>query len=210
MGDITSSYSPFSDDEMMAIEQYVNNGKPGLINIKDEHITKWFDLYMSGKTYKEISKLEGVPVDEILYISKEFDWHGKKMVHFGDLIEGMTGKLTQIKLETTNTLNTTISAMNKYFGNKFNSYLQTNDNAVMEDIDTKLLVQYYKAVDTLSKLTAPVKTLDNDSPATPPVNINLNGETTIQSDGQDIKITKENAGDVLKMLAGAKKVREKT
>ena len=210
MGDIIERNSPFTEEEQVIIRDYKSNGKPGIARIKDDDIAQLFDLYMSGKTYKEIAKLSSITLCIVLYLSEQFDWHGKKMTHFNDLIAGMTDKLTQIKLETTNTLNTTISAMNKYFGDSFNKYLQTGNKEVMEGVDTKLLVQYYKAVDTLSKLTAPVK-IDSgsDSHPNPAVNINLNGNTTVQTpNNETIEITKENAGDVLKMMSAAKKEKE--
>ncbi len=214
MGDIEKALiTDFSEEDLKDLQIYISNGKPTSSKIKDDDVIRWFGLYMSGKSYSEIAKLEGTHRNVVMYFSSQLNWCDKKMDHFTDLISNETKKLTQVKLETTNTLNTTISAMNRYFGEKFNKYLQTGDKAVMEAVDTKLLVQYYKAVDTLSKLTAPVKMSDsggmNTNP-TPGVNINLNGETTIQSpDGQIVEITQKNAGEVLKSLAGAKKIREK-
>ncbi len=214
MGDLENTLiTDLSEEDSKDLQMYISNGKPGSSKIRDDDVIRWFGLYMSGKSYSEIAKLEGIHRNVVMYFSSQLNWCDKKMDHFTDLISNETKKLTQVKLETTNTLNTTISAMNKYFGEKFNKYLQTGDKAVMEEVDTKLLVQYYKAVDTLSKLTAPVKMSDSGSinpNPTPGININLNGETTIQSpDGQIVEITPKNSGEVLKSMAEAKKIREK-
>jgi len=208
---MTNNIISFSTEEADIVKSYLKNGKPGFLKMTDDKISKLFSLYMSGKTHKEISKLEKVKLDIVLYISYDFDWYGKKMKHFEDLMSGMTDKLTQVHLETTNTLNTTISAMNRYFGSTFNSYLQTEDGEVMKSVDTKLLVQYYKAVDTLSKLTSPVKISEqrlqqvqqHQQPLKEP-------KKAEKVEVKDIKLTDENAGDILKMLAGAKKSEEKS
>lgn len=216
MANLEKYSEDLTTQEIASLDDYIKNGAPGLTKVKDKDILKWFDLYMSGKTYAEIAKIGKVDQNLVCYFSSKLNWHSQKLDHFKDLIANMTQKLTQVRLETQNALNTTVTAMNKYFEDRFNQYLKTGNKEFIETVDTKILVQYYKGVDTLVKLTTPVKSA---AASTAPSSVsNLSEDEGGESETievtpkvltEEIVINKKNAGDILKKLAGIKKSKTK-
>jgi len=107
---------------------------------------------MYGKTYSEISKITNTKKNVILYVSDKGNWHDKRMVYYNDLSDNMLQKCNESKIETLNTVTTMVSALNKYFGTKYDKLLKTKDESIIEGLDTKLLGQYYKATEAVDKI----------------------------------------------------------
>lgn len=197
-----------TEEEIGQLTLYVKNGLPGIQRVQESDIFQWFELYMAGKTYDEIARATGAQKDKVLYISHKQEWHDKRMQHYNDLLNNITGKLTHTKLGSINTMATIIAALNKFYGNKFNKYLKNNDESIIENLDTKLLTQYYKSMDTIEKLASDGRSKNPNSPdngGNPLIHMNIGNATIQQNEGEPLEITEENAGDILKSLAGSKK-----
>ena len=207
MGNLIKYPEDTTTEERESLQKYMNDGLPGFVRVNETDIFKWFELYISGKTYSEISKITNSNKSIILYISHKAQWNDKKLKYYNDLFLGLTNKLTQVKLRSANTIVTIVTALGKFYENKFNDYLSKNDKSIIEKIDTKLLSQYYKSMDALEKLMCTPGSRDDDEnkgilnakPANP----------SFSEDSQDIEINDENAGEILKMLARAKKIEKK-
>lgn len=194
-------------EEAERLGDYIKNGLPGIQKVMESDIFKWFELYMVGRTYSEIAEITKAPKDKVLYMSYKQKWHEKRMRHYNDILNNIAGKLTKTKLSSINTVATIITALNKFYGKKFNKYLANNDESILESLDTKLLTHYYKSMDIIEKLSSAGKVVDPQDEASkhPMVNINMMGGTVKQIDPQTLEITEDNAGEFLKALAGAKK-----
>lgn len=208
----------FSSEDLQSLEDYEKKGCPGLERKVDSDFFQWFQLYMSGKSYTEIAKITSSKKDMILYASKKGQWHSKKMQYYSDLNDTALQKYSQSKLESLNTVTTMISALNKYFGGKFDKYLKTNDSSIIESLDTKLLAQYYKATETMDKIVGASLGKDDEgnrgNGKQPLVNINMTGSNKVtQTDENTIEIEadetdKEKAvAEVLASLSKLKKIR---
>jgi len=197
----------FSLDERQALEDFVNNGSPGIAKISESDIFQWFKLYMAGQTYSEIAIATKKKKQYILFMAKRQDWLQKKMYHFDDLLANMEEKLKQTKLESANTVSTIVSALGKHFGDQFLQFLTTNDASVIDNVDTKMLSQYYKSIEALDKLMGKA----SEGEGSPLVNFNLNSDAEVkQIDSKTVEITnKDGAGELLKLMAAAKKAATK-
>lgn len=196
------------EDEQKSLQDFISNGCPGLTKIEDSKVFKWFELYMSGKNYAEISQITKEKKDLIMYIAHKSKWHDKRMQYYSDISMSLTNKLKRVKLESANTVANAISALGKYYNDQFNKYLLTNDKGIIETMDTKTLAQYYKSIEVLDKIITPPT---EDTSKQPVVNVNVNSGTKVeQKDDQTIEITTEDAaGDLLKALAKYQRSKDK-
>jgi len=193
----------FNEEEIEAIQKYIKNGKLGLSKIKDSDISQWFELYMSGKTYSEIKTISKCDKDILLFFAAKSKWYDKKMEYCNDIIENTKDKITRAKLDGVNTVSSILSALSIYYSKKVNKYISTKDDTIIEEMDSKMLTQYYKAMETIDKL---VNTPPDKSGKTPTVNINVgSGASVEQLDDETIDITDDTAGDFLKFLSNKKK-----
>jgi hypothetical protein len=162
---------------------------------------------MAGKTYSEIAVITKSKKDLIVYISYKSKWLEKRTEYFTSIAENMTTKITNIRTESINTVATIVSSMNKYFGKKFDSYLSTNDDTVIENIDSKLLEKYYKSLEILEKVVNPTAK-DPSKPSS--VNININSAASVnQSSDSSLDVSMdETPSDLMKRLVQNKKDKE--
>lgn len=206
MGNLAKFPEDMSIMEKESLRDYIDNGCPGLIETTEGDVFKWFRLYMSGKSYSEIAQLTKRSKDLILYISHKSSWNSKRMEHYNSLISQLRTKTTQAQLDSTNTVISMIAALNKYYGGKFDDYLSKNDPSIIEQIDTKLLSQYHKSLESLDKMITPSKSKDKKEP---PININLFPSSKPEdSDGEPKVVTESQAGDILTILAEYKRKKE--
>lgn len=214
---LTQRASDFTTEELESLQDFKSNGRPGLQHYvkNDQDTLRWFELYMSGKTYTEISKISNVKKDVILLVSETQGWCQKRTEYYNEMNDMVIQKYTQAKLESINTVTTMVSALNKYFGNKFNSFLATNDKSIIEELDTRLLAQYQKAQENMDKIMGIAASSSDSDPKNPIVNINMMGGKITQTDKNTIEIDpseeseKEKAvGEILASLSKLKKVRD--
>ena len=123
-------------------------------------------------------------------------------------------KYSQAKLEGLNTMITMVSALNQYFGKKFNSFLTTKNEEIINNMDTKLIAQYQKAQENIDKLMGAGAT-DNKKGSNPLVNINVNSATIKKTDNNTIELSDEDysekeksVAEILSKLAEIKKINE--
>jgi hypothetical protein len=205
----------FSEDmnqeEKIELKKFREDGLPGINQIREADIIKWQKLYLSGKTYVEISEIAQKPKVLILFISDKLGWFEKKINYYNDVTVKVFEKLEQIRMESMNTIATMISGWNKLYGDKFNSFLTDNNSLTLENMDNKQIPQYYKAIELLDKLTENVLKKPIDEPKKEKgalvninvgdnINITKTGENSVEVRSAEIKET-DNPGEVLRKLA---------
>jgi hypothetical protein len=203
--DLSKIDNDFTEDEVEKINTYVSNGCVGLATlVKDEHkVNNLFALYMSGKTYTEISKISRVKKDMVLYMAAKMKWYEKRMEYLDDINSNITRKLTETRVESMNFISSLISMHHKYYGDAINQYLRTGDRDIIDGLDLKQLTQYFKSIEMLEKILNPTN-VNRGGGANTTVNINTPGGTVEQVDDKTIEITPGNAGDALRALAELK------
>lgn len=83
--ELISFNDEFSSEESASLALYIESGCPGLTKITDEKVFKWFELYMAGKTFLEISESSKDRLDLILYIAHKSKWQATKVEYFQDI-----------------------------------------------------------------------------------------------------------------------------
>jgi hypothetical protein len=203
--DLSKIDNDFTDGEVERINTYVSNGCVGLEGlVKDEHkVNNLFALYMSGKTYTEISKISRVKKDMVLYMAAKMKWYEKRMEYLDDIQNNITKKLTETRMESMNFISSLISMHHKYYGDAINQYLRTGDRDIIDGLDLKQLTQYFKSIEMLEKVLNP-SNVNRGGGSNTTVNINTPGGKVEQVDEKTIEITPGNAGDALRALAKLK------
>lgn len=208
--ELTTNYShDFSPEQLKSLSDYKKNGCPGLVKTNETEAFQWFELYMSGKTYVEISKETNSKLDLILYFSEKGRWHEKRMTYYSELNDKILHKCMASRLEAVDTMSTMISALNKYYSGKFNKFLKNKDNDVIERLDTKMLSQYHKVIESVEKIMTPKK--DGDS--SPNISIHLDSSRktvdVVEEGGENSEFEDVDVAEALKNLAKLSRSRKK-
>ncbi|HBI01430.1 MAG TPA: hypothetical protein DDY18_07380 [Flavobacterium sp.] len=199
-------------EEKEAVQEFINNGCPGIVRVQDGDIFKFFQLYMSGKTYAEIATITKAPKDLIMYLAYRSRWMEHRFKHYENISLNILDKIKQVKLDSANNLVTIVKALGQYCEMKYNSFLSTKNQEVIEKIDSKIVTQYFKAIELLDKVLSEEPGDEETKPKGPLVNVNvgLGASATIkQTDAKTLEITDETAGDLVKALASMKKQAER-
>jgi len=210
--DLNKIDNDFTDDEVERINTFVQNGCVGLEGlVKDEaKVHSLFSLYMSGKTYTEISKISKTKKDLVLYMSAKMRWYEKRMEYLNEIQEKVTGKLKDTRIQSMNFISSLINMHHKYYGDAINQYLATGNRDLIDGLDLKQLTQYFKSLEVLEKILNPTNVKRKGSGSNTTVNINAAGDSTVkQTDDNTIEITSGNSGNILKKLAEIKDEQKK-
>lgn len=210
---INSMPQDMTMEEKKVVQDFISDGCPGILKVQQSDVFKWFELYMAGKTYAEIATITKSKKDLIMYVAYKSTWMDKRFKHYEDISLNMLEKIKQVKLDSANTLSNIIKAFGKYCDKECNRFLSNNDASVIDGIDTKVVAQYFKAIDLFNKLINPDDDVDTkkNPQQSPLVNINMgvgSATTVKQIDSKTLEITDETAGDLLKSLASLKKSHE--
>lgn len=202
-----------SVEEKTALQAYVANGCPGLVKVDDAKVFQWLELYMAGKGYAEIAHITKEKKDLIMYIAYKAKWNEKRLEYYGDMTSGLNKKIRNAKLQSADTVANAITAMGKYYNDVFNKFLTTNDKSIIENMDTKVLAQYYKSLEVLDKLISPSENTNTEKAT---VNINVGSNATVtQVNDKTVDISTQSvesdlaASELLKSLARYQRSKEK-
>lgn len=191
-----------TQDEKASLDEYISNGLQGLSRIGEDDIIQWFELYMSGRSYKEIATSTYKNKNAVLYIAQRNGWHEKKMNHLNDVATNFVTKTKQAKLEGANTVLLANMALGKYISEELQEFIKTGDKKIMERFDGKNFQNFLKAIESLDKILGRSNKSD-----TPSIDINISGGSTkTESSSEGIEITtKTTNGDTLSLLAKYKR-----
>jgi hypothetical protein len=202
--DLSKIDNDFEDSEVERINTYVANGCIGLESlVKDEaKVNSLFSLYMTGKTYTEISKISRVKKDLVLYMAAKMRWYEKRMEYLNDIQNKMTRKMSEARVESLNFITSLIGFHHKFYGDEIDKYIATGDRTIIDNLDLKALGQYFKSIEILEKLMNP-SNVNRGGGSGATININAAG-ADIKTDDNTIEITPGKTGDLLKALADIK------
>ena len=198
--------------ELLVIEKFKEDGKPGLAAlVTDENsvkMTKAFDLYLSGSTYQEISKVVSLKKDIILYLAQKHGWYETKIEVLEILAANMKERVVHAHLTNQHFVLQIQQFYLKKIGSKITRYLATGDDEIAAKIDGKDIDRYAKYVDLLDKMT----TEKIPSGSRPSVGLNM-GEfgVNVRKVGEnEVQITPRNKtnAQMLQELANIKRAEE--
>ena len=193
--------------ELLLLEKFKEDGMPGLGQLTDVKMTKALDLYMSNKTYHEISSIVNLKKEIVLYLGQKYKWYSTKMEHLAILDATIKERILHANLVNKDFVLQIQQFFLKKIGSRITRYLATGDEAIAEGIDGKDLDRYQKYVELLDKLTT-------EKPSTlrqPTVGLNLGDGVTVKKVGEnEVQITPRNKthADMLREFADLKRTEE--
>jgi hypothetical protein len=199
--------SDISDEAMKKVQRFIDDGLPGIASVNEEKVTKITELYLSGKTYDQISNVTRVDRTTVMYLSYKLNLCDIRKEYMLELGDHMKRRVLEFKLMSQDHLLNLAQMYHKKHGSKIVRYLETNDEAHTDQINLKELDRYMKIVDLIQKSVAEPK--DNKGPL---IGLNVGDGATVTRNGDNqIEITpKAKAiGDVLKHYADIRREEEK-
>lgn len=193
--------------DLAIIKQYADEGLPHIAMVDDVKMRRILDLYLSGKTYRQIASVMGLNKAIVLYLSHKFNWFAMRQEYLTDLEQSMRGRVIEAKLVNQDFLLQLIHVWQKKIGQHMNKYLATDDTQFVNAIDLKEIDKLLKTIEMLHRL-------DSDKSSggkTPAVGLNLgDGVTVERMDDGKVEITPKNKaiGDFLKKYADIRREEE--
>jgi len=191
-----------TENDLKQIQEYIDEGLPGIGEVPPEVLKKIMDYYLDGKTYREISNLLKVKKVVIMYMSKRFDWFMMRREYIDEIQSTITNRVIESRLESQVFLLKLVHVWEKKIGKSLDKYLKTGEEPKDGIVDQKEVGQYLKTIEVLQKLT-----IDSANKLKKPVNqgvspigLNVGDGVTIERDGNQMVITPK-AKTVSEMLS---------
>ena len=198
------------ESEMVKVNQFIEDGLPGLVNITDSQMYRMYDLYLTGSTYSEISSTLNIKKVIILYLSHNSGWYTSKKEYLSEVQEKIKNRVVESKLRSHVFMLQLVQSWQKKIGHKMTAFLATNDPAHMDEIDLKEVAQLMKAIEMVNDLDSTGK--GSNGKASPiGINVGNNGVTIEKSGDNKISITPNETkiGDILKQHADSHREEER-
>jgi hypothetical protein len=195
-----------SDESMKKVQKFIDNGEAGMIKIEEEKIAKMMDLYLSGKTYDQISNITRTDRITVMYLSHRMNWCERRKEYMSELADHMKRRIIEAKLVMQDHLLQLAQMYQKKHGHKIIRYLETNNEEFTDQISLKEIDRYLKIADLIQKSMA-----EPPKDKGPMIGLNISDGATVTRKGDNqIEITpKAKAiGDVLKHYADLRREEE--
>ena len=195
--------------ELEAVAKFKEEGMPGLFTVVQSEVTyvKALDLYMSGKTYHEISKVVNVKKDIILFLAHKHEWYNTKMQHLAILDANIKERIIQADLMNQDFVLQIQQFFLKKIGRKMTRFMASGDDEAANAVDKKDLEMYMKSVALLREISSE----KIPSGHRPTVGLNIGDGVTVRKVGENqVEISPRNktVGEMLNDLANLKRTEE--
>lgn len=200
----------FSQKDLEVIKAYEEAGLPAVATVDDKKMASMLEMYLSGKTYRQIATTMQIKKEIVLYMSYKFKWFDLRNEYLVDLESSMRGRVLEAKIVNQDFLLQLQAMWQKKIGSKISKYLATDNEEFANEIDLKEVDKYLKTVELLQKLAAEGKAPSDSN--RPMVGVNAgDGVTIVRKGDNEIEITPKSKaiGDALKMFADSRREEEK-
>lgn len=204
---IAEPVSDFTPADMQKINEYMEEGLPRVSSVDDIKLARILDMYLSGRTYRQISMTMSMPKQIVLYLSYKFKWFDVRQEYLLDLEANARTRVLESKILNQDMLMQLQQMWRKKIGSNINKYLATDNVDFANAIDLKEVDKYLKTVEILHKLDS------NRVPGAPNPTVGLNlgeGVTITKKGDNEVEITPKNKaiGDMLKQFADFRREEE--
>lgn len=193
--------------ELDMVNQYMEDGLPGIGTVTSDIIAQMLDAYLGGKSYHQLTYILGLKREMVLYLAHKFKWFELKK----DMLEQteLRGRrqAVQFRMMNQDFLGQVVDYFKSTIGKDMDAYWASGSRVAK--IDLKALEKYLKTVEILDKLYGERR--DSRSPA---VGLNLGeGGINIKKLGNnEVEITPKNkektVGEMLEELANYRRETE--
>lgn len=198
----------FSQKDLDIIASYKEGGLLDIATVDDKKLSSMLEMYLSGRTYRQISSVTQVKLEIVLYLSNRFNWFQLRQDYLVDLESSMRGRVIESKIISQDFLLQLLLMWQKKIGHKLNKYFSTDNENIVNEIDLKEIDKYLKTVEMLHKLSGD-KSPGSDS--RPMIGVNAgDGVTIVKKSDTEIEITPKTRAieDALKQFADARREEE--
>lgn len=196
-----------SKDDQDRVTKFIERGAVGF-NLSDaSRIARMMDLYLSGKTYSQIARIQGLPKDLVMCYSQKLNWYNLKMEYLEELELHLKSRVMNAKVASQDFLLQLTNMYQRKIGKKMDRYLKTDDEVEADKINLKEIDKYLKLVESLHKLSSePSQKTPNSA-----VGLNVGDGVTITKTGENsVEITPKSKtiGTMLETLANQRREQE--
>lgn len=187
------------------ITRFVSIGSPGFSLTDEVKIHKMMDLYLSGKTYGQIARIERVPKELVMLYSQRLNWYPLKLEYMKEMEQHLRGRIVNAKVASQDFLLQLSQMYQRRIGNKMDRYLSTGNEIEADNISLKEIDKYIKIVEALHNLSADPSAKPSKGPA---VGINVGEGVTVTKTGEnEVEITPRQkvVGSMLSQLANQRR-----
>lgn len=154
----------FTPKDLEAIQKFKDKGMLGLATLLDTDIHRMMQLYLDGKSYKEIADLLHRDKPTILFLAQKLDWPTMRKDYLNELVTTLKDKVTESKIQSQKFLLNLSQAYQKKLGRNINDFMRTDDVSHFNCIDPKDISSYLKIVEMLHRLNNENLGHSNDKP----------------------------------------------
>lgn len=190
------------------IEKFKEDGMIGLAQFTDVDIERCMGLYLDGKSYRQIAQVTRKNRTTIMFLGHKFKWFELRDNYLEELRATMPTKVIESKLQSQEFLLHLTLAYQKKIGKNIDQYLRTDDEKMVDKIDSKDLSTLLKVIEMTHKLNSE----NLGSSDKPLVGLNGMGEgVTITKTGENsVEITpKSPVANRIKQMADFKREQER-
>lgn len=193
--------------DLVKLQDFLSAGTPGIEEVDETKVTRMFDLYLSGKTYNQISGIFRLEKGIVLYFSEKLSWFLLKQEYNKDLQASMRQRSIEAALMGHDLMLQILQMQHKKLSVKMNRYMASDNEEYANQINLKEIDSFRKNLELVQK------GLEPKSGKGPLVGINVGGEgATVTRTGENtIEVTpKQKAmGNVLHHYANLRRESEK-
>jgi hypothetical protein len=203
-----------TEKEVRSLEEFIEDGMPGLLSLTTEKISRMIEMYYNGQTYHEIALKLGIKKNIVLYISYKHNLYQSKIEHYENLIKSLAEKIDVAQNRSINLIVDAMMTLENYYRGIFDRYAITKDPKIIESADFENFKMYMKCMEILQKIKNP----ESANQKVPQMGLNLpNGGILKKIDDNTVEVSplssmsdsKSKLGDILSMLAKLREEKEK-
>lgn len=200
------SYAPaiLSPDEVSIVKEYLEKGG---LQLSPNTASRFFQLFLNGDDCKEIHRLNSnFPYESILIARVKYRWDEKREEYIYNLTDAVRSKVLKAQLETTDLMTSLLNAANKKHGDKIKKYLQSGDEEDLKGaFNIETIHSLMKITESLMKVTGQDRQFKVTNENKNTLDVNLNQKGSVSSQSSNVELTPEEAANILKVIADAKR-----
>ncbi len=196
----------FTPNELALIEQFKNDGLPGVASVDDKLLTRMMEMFLAGKPYPMIASACRCKKALVLFYSQKFGWPKARKDYLAEVELTIYNRLNENKIESQDFLLNLVQTWQEQINKKVKKYTYTGDEKFINEIDLKVLDKYLKTLEILHKTG-----MTSSGDLRPSVGLNLGSGVTVKKlNNNEVEITpkEKKLGDMLKILADERREEE--
>lgn len=165
------------------LQAYMEAGMPDVGSVDQEGLKRMFDMYLSGKNYRQISGIMRTKREIVMFYSHKLQWFDKRREYVKELETNMKNRIIEVRLMSQDVMLQFIQNCNRKFTKKLNSQANGNEEPAAQ-INLKEYEIYLKTQALL------LKSVETPAPKGPLVGINVGEGATLTRTGDNtIEVT---------------------